>query len=254
MATVAGSERSLAQRERTFFFVMSCIMAVATVSGFAKMLLLGLSSFGEPWLVHFHAWIMMSWLGLYVCQNYLVWSGDVVLHRKLGRLAAIWLPAVFVMGLIIQRWSVQDHGGAPEVAVNEFLIGNPLSLLVCVSLAAWAIAWNRRSDWHKRLMLCSFAILFGPGGGRLIPLAPFIPYAWWFAAVGLPLIFPIIGAIADFRRGAKVHPAWFWGMGLLVSSQIAADVIAFSPAGVHFTQWFVAGTGGAQRPMGPFVQ
>ena len=27
------------------------------------------SSFGAPWLVHFHAWVMMGWVALYLAQT-----------------------------------------------------------------------------------------------------------------------------------------------------------------------------------------
>ena len=52
--------------------------------------------------------------------------------------------------------------------------------------------------------------------------------------------------VADKQRCGKVHPAWFWGIGTVVATQAVAHLIAFSPAGIHFTQWFVAGTPGGR--------
>src|SRR5690242_17882087 len=91
--------------EAKFFFTMACVMAASIVGGFAFNLAAGRSSFALPWVVHFHAWVMMGWVALYLAQNFLVFSDNVALHRRLGWLAVIWLPAVTVMGLLITRHS-----------------------------------------------------------------------------------------------------------------------------------------------------
>jgi hypothetical protein len=79
------------------------------------------------------------------------------------------------------------------------------------------------------------------------------PYAWWIGSVSVPLIFPVIGMIADKRRYGAIHPAWFVGVGCVVGLQAIADFAAYSPMGIQFTQWFVAGTPGAARSMHAFI-
>jgi hypothetical protein len=88
--------------EARFFFTMACIMAATIIAGFGFNLVTGRSSFTMPWLVHVHAWVMMGWLGLYVLQNSLIFAGNVALHRRLGWLSMLFLPAMLVMGLLIQ--------------------------------------------------------------------------------------------------------------------------------------------------------
>ena len=119
--------------------------------------------------------------------------------------------------------------------------------------AATAVTMRANTGWHRRLMYCSFAILTGPGIGRLTPNPLLEPYAWWIGAVGLPLIFPVIGMIADKRRYGRVHPAWFWGIGLVIGVQAVADLVAYSDWGVAFTKDFIAGTPGAERSMQAFL-
>jgi hypothetical protein len=252
MATVPYSTDT-DRGEARFFFTMACLMAATIVAGFAHNIVVGRSSFGEPWLVHFHAWVMMGWLGLYVTQNSLIFADNVALHRRLGWLSLIWLPAIVVMGLVITRYSLQQGGGPFFFDQNEFLFSNPAILLLSVALAAWAVTVRRNTGWHRRLMFCSFAILTGPGIGRLAPNPLLEPYAWWIGAVGLPLIFPIIGMLADKRRYGRVHPAWLWGVGLVIVVQAVADLAAYSPMGVEFTRWFIAGTPGAARSMAAFL-
>ena len=55
--------------EVRFFFTMACVMAATILGGFLFNIVTGRSSFGLPWLVHFHAWVMMAWVGLYLALN-----------------------------------------------------------------------------------------------------------------------------------------------------------------------------------------
>ena len=177
----------------------------------------------------------------------------MALHRRLGWLSVAWIPLILVLGVLVTRWSLQSHGGPPFFDQNQFLISNPLHLLGFAGLAASAIAVRRNTAWHRRLMFCAFAMLTGPGVGRLLPSPLLIPYAWYIAAVLPPVLFALIGILADRRRYGRAHPAWFWGIGTVIGVQIAADLIAYSDAGIAFTQQLLAGTPGAERPLAAFV-
>ena len=119
-------------------------------------------------------------------------------------------------------------------------------------LAAWAVTVRGNTGWHRRLMYCGFAILTGPGMGRLLPNPFLIPSAWWISAIGPSLVFMAIGMIADKRRYGRIHPAWFYGMGAVLGMQVIADLIAYSAWGIAFTERFLAGTPGAARQMQAF--
>jgi hypothetical protein len=239
--------------EAKFFFTMACVMAASIVGGFATNAALGRVSFPLPWLVHIHAWVMMGWVGLNLTQNSLIFAGNVALHRRLGWLSLVGLPAIAVMGLWITRYSLQQKGGPFFFDQNEFLVSNPAMLMLSVGLAGWAVSVRRNTGWHRRLMFCSFAILTGPGLGRLTPNPLLEPYAWWIGGVGVTLIFPLVGMLADKRRYGSIHPAWFWGVGGVLAVQAVADLIAYSPMGYQFTEWFLAGTPGAARSMAAFL-
>ena len=238
--------------EARFFLTMACVMAALIVAGFAFNLAMGRSTFAVPWLVHFHAWVMMGWVALYLLQNTLIFSGNVALHRRLGWLSVVWIPLILVMGVLITRWSLQSHGGPPFFDQNQFLISNPLQLLGVVGLAAAAVTVRRNTGWHRRLMFFAFAMLTGPGIGRLLPSPFLIPYAWYVEAVLPPILFAGIGMLADKRRYGRVHPAWLVGIATVIGIQIVADLIAYSDWGVAFTAQFIAGTPGAERSMAAF--
>jgi hypothetical protein len=238
--------------EAKFFFTMACVMAASIVAGFGFNLAVGRSSFAVPWLVHFHAWVMMGWVALYLLQNTLIFADNVALHRRLGWLSVVWLPAILVMGVLITRWSLQNRGGPPFFDQNQFLISNPLQLLGVVGLAAAAVTVRRNTGWHRRLMFFAFAMLTGPGIGRLMPSPYLIPYSWYVEAVMPPILFAGIGMLADKRRYGRVHPAWLVGIATVIGIQVVADLIAYSDWGVAFTEQFIAGTPGAERPMAAF--
>ena len=251
MATLAGTTPATARGEARFFFIMACLMAAGTMGGFALNVVTGRSSFALPLLLHVHAFVFISWIALFLAQTYLVASNNVALHRRLGWLSVLLLPLMVVVGLLVHRWSMLDHGGPPFIATNEFLFGNFLQLLVFAVLSTAAIALRRNTAWHRRLLLCAFADISGAGVGRLVPLPLVIPYAWW-VNVGLTLVFPLIGMLADKRRYGEVHPAWWWGTGMVVAVLIAGEIIAYSAWGIRFTEWYLAGSPGADRPMEAF--
>jgi hypothetical protein len=69
----------------------------------------------------------------------------------------------------------------------------------------------------------------------------------------LTMVFPAIMMIADKRRLGRIHPAWFWGVGAVATTQVIADLIAYSAFGVGMTESLLAGTPGAARPMAAFL-
>ena len=87
----------------------------------------------------------------------------------------------------------------------------------------------------------------------MLPLPLLIPYAWWIGSTIVPMLLPVIGMIADKRRYGSIHPAWFWGVGIVLGVQILSDLVAYSDWGIAFTRDFVAGTPGAERPMEAFL-
>jgi hypothetical protein len=251
MATIPFSTET-DRGEARFFFTMACVMAATIVAGFSFNVAMGRSSFGAPWLVHFHAWVMMGFVALYLAQNFLVFSDNVALHRRLGWLAAIWIPAILVMGVVITRYSMQTTGGPPFFDQNQFLFSNPLQLFGFAVLATWAVAIRKNTGWHRRLMFCAFAGLTGPGVGRLLPNPFLIPYAWYASAILPVVLFAAIGMLADKRRYGAVHPAWLCGIAVVVGLQVVADLVAYSDWGIAFTRQFVAGTPGGERSMEAF--
>ena len=131
--------------------------------------------------------------------------------------------------------------------MSGFLFGNSMSILAFAGLVAAAVSLRRRTDWHRRLMFCSMAILTGPGLGRLLPMPLFIPWSW-SVVFAVSMIFPLIGMLADRRRAGRVHAAWIWGVAVLVAVHVGGQLLADSPVGQAMASALIDGTPGASRP------
>lgn len=248
MATQAATT-AVFEREHRFFFITACVMAFVLVAGFSTSIVFHRSTFASPLIFHLHAFTFFGWVMLYLVQTGLAATGSVALHKRLGWLALGWVPAMVVLGVTITVVAVRKDGGPFFFDKNEFLIGNPIGILCFAGVVFWAIALRRRTAWHRRLMLCAMALITGPGFGRLLPMPLMMPWAWWVAAVLFPSFFVIAGMIVDKRRMGRVHPAYLWGLGVMVGAQLLTDAIAYSPAGYAITEAVTAGMPGALRPM-----
>ena len=250
MATAApphvGTQSSV--DDTRFFAIMAYVMAFFIVAGFTFTLAMGRSTFDAPWPYHLHGVVFMAWVGLYVAQHTSIASGHRALHARLGQAAYLMLPVMMIAGTLIMVVVAQRNGGPFFFHMGEFLISN-VTLLWCFGgLTFWALRVRRHTGWHRRLMLCGMAIMTGPGIGRLLPAPLFIPNAWLTITL-VTFIFPVIGIVVDWRKRGSVHPAYWWGFGAYVGTFVAGTLIGHSSIGIGITEWVVAGTPGAQRPI-----
>lgn len=243
MATFAGPQPVVASGER-FFLITAILMALVLVCGFSLQLATGRSSFASPLPVHMHALLFFGWTTLYVLQNALAATGSLATHRRLGWLATIWIPCMVAAGLVVTVAMVRRGGTPFFFEPLYFLIMDSLALLSFAGLAAAAIVIRRRTEWHRRLMLCGMAMLTGPGFGRLLPMPFLIPFAGETVFAAL-ILFPLAGVIRDLRRSGEVHPAWWWGIGVMIGAQASIDLISHSPIGTAVYEVVTRGSPGA---------
>lgn len=129
----------------------------------------------------------------------------------------------------------------------QFVVLDPLSLVAFIGLTIAAIRLRAQSDWHRRLHFCAMSILMGPALGRLLPMPLLIPWAWE-ADLAACLIFPLVGVAADLRRSGRVHPAWMWGIAVMLGYGALTEAVTYSPAGTAIYQAIVAGSPGEAVP------
>lgn len=206
------------------------VMAIILVSGFVFQLAMGRSSFTAPLVVHAHAVVFMGWVVITLSQAWLAAAGARQWHRLLGGIAVVWVCAMLVLGVLVSTQAARTGRVPFFFQPQHFVLADPATLLCFLLLFGAAVASRKHPDWHMRLQVGAFTMLMGPGIGRLIPMPLLAPYAFEIASV-LPLAVPAINMIRDRRIHGRIHPAWWWPIGLLVAALIVVRVIAFSPAG-----------------------
>ena len=247
MATIAEAPRIGLVPDERFFLRASFAMALVIAAGFSLQLATGRSSFSSPPLVHAHAIVFMGWVTLYVLQNAFVATGNIALHRKLGWIGSFWVVAMVVLGCLVTV-AMARRGQVPFFfRPLHFLVFDPMTVFAFAGLTYAAIALRRRTDWHRRLHFCGMSLLLGPGFGRLLPMPLLQPWAFeaTFAAL---MLFPLAGVIADLRRNGRVHPAWRWGIGVMLGALLLTEAITYSPVGTALYRAVVAGSPGAAVP------
>ncbi len=251
MATIAPQTRAPVKDAR-FFLIMAVAMSLSIVAGFSVQLGFGRSSFAVPWPYHLHGVLFFGWVALYLAQHITIAADNRKLHASLGKAAYLFIPAMLAAGTAIMVVVARRTGGPFFFHKSEFLWSNVMVLWCFGALAFWALRRRRYTGWHRRLMLCAMAILTGPGLGRLLPAPLLIPNSWLIITL-ITMIWPVIGMIADKRSRGSVHPAYWWGLGAYAATFALSMLIAYSEPGMAITEWIVAGTPGADRPMEPFL-
>jgi hypothetical protein len=247
MATLAPYAPRFARDDDRFFLVTAIVMALTVVAGFSFQFAMGRSTFASPLRVHVHAVAFMGWVAIFVAQSWLATRGPIALHRTLGWVAAIWM-AFMVAAAMVVIVAIARAGHVPFFFTpQQFLVGDPITLIGFVGLTVAAIAMRRRTDWHARLHFCGMAVLISPAFGRLLPMPLLIPHALETAML-VPAIFPVIGLVRDVRRDGRAHRAWLWGLAVIAATAASTALIAPSPIGAAIYRTVTVGSSGADVP------
>jgi hypothetical protein len=227
MATVAVPGVSAEHRERLFFLIMAIAIAVTVVVAFSSFYFAGLSSFGAPWWVHIHGVTFTTWIGFYVLQNTLVFRNDIVLHRRLGRIGAGYAVWMVLVGLVLTPLTLAVGRSPPFFTPSYFLALDWVNILVFGALVYAAVRNRKRTDWHRRLMLCATICVIAPALGRLIVLSGNAMTAP--VNVALLLVYVIVAMLFDWGNRGRVHPAYVWGAAALALFAAGTELLAIVP-------------------------
>jgi hypothetical protein len=228
MEALATPIISADSRERWFFLFMAIAIALTVVTGFSLFLVAGISSFASPWWVHVHAVTFMSWIGLYVVQSTLVARNSIASHRTLGRIGAAWAAWMVLVGLVLTPVTLAAHRAPPFFTPPYFLALDWANILTFAALAYASIRNRRRTDWHRRLMLCATLCVMVPAVGRIIVLSG-MPIT---ATVNVALLMPyvLVAMLFDWVNRGRVHVAYLWGAGAMVMMVVAIELLSRVPA------------------------
>jgi hypothetical protein len=230
--------------ERWFFTGMAIAMLATSTAGFMPSLMhtAGRRAPLSP-LAAAHGIVFFAWLLIFLVQSRLVATRHVAWHRRLGVAAvfvlALMIPLAYSTTIAMVRRSFDlsgdlriDHDPLYE---SIFPFGD---ITIFAVLVIAALAYRRRPEIHKRLMLFANIILMPA------PLAHFIGHTPWLASlpaaiVLVPISLFLISAVArDYLLMRRVHPLTLaLAIFLFLSGPLRAGLIGPSAAWHHFASW-----------------
>ncbi len=212
MTVDAGNRRVAFRGDEHFYRRMGIFLALLVVAGFGFNVGGGWVSLAEfPVLIFVHATVFMLWIGLFIVQPTLIGRNNLALHRRVG-----WVGVAIALLMVWLGWEASiDMMRRRSDFRDGVTLSIQMSTMVMFALLVFtAIVLRRRSDWHRRLLLCATIILAAPAVARLMPLwlGPFTLLAILSLLVGVMAV----GLAHDRRRFGRFHPAYWWGIAILV--------------------------------------
>jgi uncharacterized membrane protein YozB (DUF420 family) len=190
-------------------------------------------------LVAVHGIVLSLWLILFLIQTTLIATRHVSLHRRMGIVAVILLIAFVPLSYEV---TVQMVRRGFDLSGDQLVTGDPLfgsifnffAVIEFPLLAGTALAYRRRKEIHKRLMLFANISLMGP------PITHFLGHFGLLTAftvlAGLAAFF--LSAVAgDYLRTRRVHPLTATLAILLFLLQPIQAIVGSTVAWHHFAAW-----------------
>jgi hypothetical protein len=203
-------------------------VAVLVFAGFARSYYLRafLSARQLTPLAHVHGALMTGWIVLFLTQALLITKRRVAVHRRLGVLGAALAAVIVIVASLTVAAAI--HRRFPGVGAARFgrifVEFDGLSLWLFGALVCAAIAWRRRPDVHKRLMLCATVALLPPAVGRLAE--HLLSGGDWNLAIAAATTsaFVLVCALADSLRLGRLHPAMVWGTACVLAANLLTQL------------------------------
>lgn len=211
-------------RSASFFEGMAWIFLLLVIAGFGSLQLMmpEQTSAMRPTLLT-HTALFLAWYVLLVLQPRLIASRNITLHRRIGAASVALAIAMFVAGCVVIReaylrpgWSIA--GMSPQASTMF-----PVSDMIFFPLAyTLAIVNRRKGDAHKRYMLFAGMVMLDPALARLVAAFGLFPPV--IMGIELALVASVI--VYDRKTLGRVHPATWFGAGLIVLTYPLVFVVA----------------------------
>ena len=184
-------------------------------------------------IVHLHSIAYTGWLVLLAAQVWLVRTGRVALHRRLGLAALILLPAMLVLGPATAYYGVADNPYMPDKWIS-WLSVNYTNAFGAIVLLAAGLLMRRNPAAHKRLMLMGTIALTEPGFSRIWLSfledrlgEGYLPF-YVSTYIGTFLLVIAVG-IYDLATRRRLHPAYIAAALWIFANEALADWLFHQP-------------------------
>jgi hypothetical protein len=195
---------------------LGLLIALIAVVGFGPRyfgpLVLGIVD--KPAIIHVHAAIFSGWVALFITQIALAATGRIDQHRKLGAIGIYYGFVLIAVGLttgFIQFAARVDTGKIAQA--QTFVLAPFTDMIVFSSFFGAAVAYRRRPEIHKRLMLVATTTLLVAAVARM----NFLGYSFVRELRLLIWISPLLIALGyDYYSRRIVHPVYVIGTVTLI--------------------------------------
>ena len=232
---------------RRFYVAMAALFVVIAFTAFiatywAKV---ATGTFTGAPILHVHGALFFTWTLFFLVQTVLVASGRTPDHRAWG-MAGISLATAMAITIVLAAINSMRVAGALDMTdeARRFSYVSLSGLVLFAGFMTAAIAWVRRAELHKRLMILAmiplmhasvarfFILLFAPADAKGPPPV--------FVSVppGLAVDFLLVAAMVyDWRTRGRPHPVYLVGGALVLANQLLAVPISSTPTWMAIATW-----------------
>ena len=228
IAAPASSAGARAVVRRPLYVGLSALIATIAIVGFWATYFgpLVRGTPNQPLLLHLHAAVFVGWLVLLLTQTLLAASGRVKAHFAVGRVGVWYGAGLVLMGVwtAVSRAAFHMRTGGPGA---ELLYVALLDMAIFAPFFGAAIAYRRKPQIHKRLMVVAATMLLIAAVGRFwfLPAPPMdllVSSAIWFS--------PVLVAMAhDWATARRVHPVYVLGLAAFVFRLVSPPLVIGTP-------------------------
>jgi hypothetical protein len=192
---------------------MTAVVIAGFWSPYFAPLLHGTAS--RQWLIHLHGIVFMGWMVLLFAQVLSIYLGRVQQHQTIGNIGIAYGFLVVISGVVVAFAAPLLHLKNGEWQMDRaaaFLLISLRAIAVFGGFFGAGIAYKRKPETHKRLiLLATVALLFAPVGRLINPVqAPTLFLVVWFC----PLLITM-GRDAITQR--RVHLTFIIGVFVLLA-------------------------------------
>jgi hypothetical protein len=222
-------------RQRPFYIGVSLLMGLIAIVGFWPTYFgpLVLGTISQPLLIHVHATIFSGWLVLFLTQVLLAATGHVAWHVRLGRIGIGYGVLVVIVGLLTGI-SRSAHRFQLGLGGERLLFVAIADMTVFSIFFGAAIAFRRKPQVHKRLMMVAATMLLVAAASRMtfLPLLQMRQAIW---------VSPILLAMAhDVRAQRVIHPVYLIGLVAFFVRAVSPGIIADTDSWSAVAHWLMA--------------
>jgi hypothetical protein len=187
--------------------------------------------------IHLHGMLMFGWVLLLIAQAGLIRAENRALHRRLGLLSYVLMPAILVSTASVLHWRLNQRI-FPELLYFVYVI---LAMAALFAFSyAMAMVNRKRPALHARYMVCSAASLLDPILARILyNTAGIEPPLMQLLSFGAMDAFLAWLAYKDWKagNGIRVFPVM---LGVFIAVQIPTFFLFRMPWWPDFARWLAS--------------